>query len=154
MSCGFFGAGHSPDRLIEDDPGEVVEGDVDGVVIIGADAGGGVDQLGDGFAFDELQQLLRLAGFSLGLAPAGRALVGVEDADALLGGAVAVDGSAGIAADLPRPGNADGPKFDAVNAMPGEGRVGGMGQSRQRSGSGSRGGVGQQSAGGSWCGDS
>ena len=126
----LFGAGHCPDRLIEDDAGEVMEGNVDGVVFFGADASGRVDQLGNGLAFDEFEKLFGFAGLPLSLAPTGRALVGVEDADSQLGGAVTVNASAGIAADLARPGDADGPEFDPVNAVPGERRVGGAGEPR------------------------
>ena len=48
----LFGAGHCPDRLIEDDPGQVMKGDVDRVIICGTDAIGRVDQVGDRLVFD------------------------------------------------------------------------------------------------------
>ena len=54
------------------------------------------------------------AGLSLSLAPTGGAVVGMQDANAQLGGAVAVNASARIAADLARPGDADRPKFNPV----------------------------------------
>ena len=116
----LFGAGHCPDRSIQDDAGEVMEGDVEGVIVFGADASGRVDQLGDGSSLDEFEELLGLADCPLGLAPTGRALVGMEDTNSQLGGAVTVDAFAGIAADLARPRDVDRPEFDAINALSGE----------------------------------
>ena len=90
---------------------------VDGVIFVGADTGGRVDQLSDRFSFDAFEKLFGFSGLSLGLAPTGCAMVGMKDADSQLGWPVAVNASARIAANLTRPGDADGPKFNAINAM-------------------------------------
>ena len=140
------GAGHCPDRLIENYASEVMEGNVDRIVLFGADASGWVDQLGNGFSLDEFEKLFGLARLPLGLAPTGRALVGVEGTDSQPGGAMTVDAFAGIAADLARPGDANRAKFDPVDAVPGESRVGGAGKPRSRCRSGSDGRVTQECA--------
>jgi hypothetical protein len=132
--------------LIEDDAGEVMEGDVDGVIFCGVDASGWVDQLGNGFSFNEFEELFGFAGFPLSLAPTGRALVGVKDTNSQLGGTMTVNAFAGIAADLARPGDADGPEFDPVNTMFGKRRVGGVREPRQRCGCSSDGSATQEGA--------
>ena len=142
----LFGPGHCPDRLIEDHASEVMKGDVDGVIFCGADASRRVDQVGDGFAFNKFQELLGFASLPLGLPPTGRAVVGMKDTNAQPCGAVTVDAFAGVAADLARPGDADGPKFNPVNAMLGKRRPGGVRQPRQRCGCGSDGSVTQEGA--------
>ena len=86
------------------------------------------------------------AGFSLSFTPTGRAVVGMKDTNAHLGGAVAVNAFAGITADLSRPWDTDGPEFNAVNAMLGKRRVCGVREPRQRCGSGSDGSATQECA--------
>lgn len=122
----LFGPGHCPDRLIEDDAGEVMEGNVDRVVFFGADTSGRVDQFGDGLALNEFEKLLRFSGLPLSLPPTGRALVGMKDANAQLVWSASVNAFAGIASNLARPRDADGPEFNAFNAVLGERRVGGV----------------------------
>lgn len=127
----LFGPSHCPDRLIEDDPGEVMKGDVDRVIICGTDASGRVNQVGDRFAFNKFEELLGFSGLPLCLAPTGRAVVGVKDTNAQFGGAMTVNTPARIAADLARPRYSDGPEFDPVNAMFGKWRVDGVREPRQ-----------------------
>ena len=66
---------------------------------------------------DQFEELFRFAGFSLSFTPAGRTLVGMKDTNSQPGRAVTVNAFAGIAADMARPRRADGPEFNAVNAM-------------------------------------
>lgn len=138
--------GHCPDRLIEDDSSEIMERNVDGMIRFRADASGWVDQLGDGLALNELKKLFGRAGLPLSLPPTSRALFGMKDADSQSGGAVAVNASAGITADLTRPRDADSPEFDPLYVMPGERRVGGVREPRQRCGCSSGGSATQKCA--------
>ena len=78
--------------------------------------------------------------------PTGRAVVGMKETNAQPDGAVAVNAFTGIAADLARPWDTDGPEFNAVNAMLGKRRVCGVRESRQRYSSGSDGSATQECA--------
>ena len=93
-----------------------------------------MDQFGDGFAFDEFEELFGRVCLSLSLSPTGRAAIGMKNADSQPGGTIPVNTSARIAADLTRPGHTDGPEFNAFNAVFGERRFCSVGNAGQRCG--------------------